>query len=79
MSHTKYMQSHLVFFTPGESACLLGEITPHGVVAAANRGALRVAARTLSGRRLFVREDLENFRQQRKTRRAPHAGRVESR
>jgi hypothetical protein len=56
--------------TPGEAARLLGDLTPHGVVAAAERGDLRVAVRTPSGRRLFAREDLETFKQQRADRRA---------
>jgi hypothetical protein len=51
-----------VLVTPAEAAKLAGgRLTPAGFVAAAERGALPVAVRTPSGRRLFEVEAVRAF------------------
>jgi hypothetical protein len=70
----------LDLLTPGESALEVVRhgtpITPHGIVAAADRGDLRVAARTPSGRRLFTRADVLKFAKARCERAERRATRV---
>jgi DNA-binding transcriptional MerR regulator len=59
------------FLTASEAGRLLDPpLTPAGIRAAANRGALPVAARTRGGQRLFSMSDIERFRAQRQTREA---------
>ncbi len=57
--------SHGELLTAGEAARLL-DITPAGVVAAANQGRISVAARTERGIRLFTHEAVDTFRASRK-------------
>jgi DNA-binding transcriptional MerR regulator len=52
------------FLTPAEAGRILN-LTPDGVRLAADTGRLRVAATTQSGRRLFLRDDVERFRRDR--------------
>ena len=54
--------------TTGEAARHIGKITPAGVVAAAKRGQIAVAARTERGVRLFTLESVESFRARREKR-----------
>jgi hypothetical protein len=63
------------WFTPSEGVHIVGDITPAGLVAAADRGDLPVALRTVSGRRLFSRQDLEDFKTRRRERQARRAAR----
>jgi hypothetical protein len=59
-------QAKLSLLTSSEAGRLLNPpLTPAGIRAAAERGALRVAARTLGGQRLFELSDIEQFGQQR--------------
>lgn len=52
------------FLTPAEAARILN-LSPDGVRLAADSGRLRVAAQTPTGRRLFLREDVERFKRER--------------
>jgi len=66
----------LTLFTPAEAASEAVRhdyaISAAGIVAAADRGDLRVAVRTPSGRRLIARADLIEFiKTRREARRAP--------
>jgi hypothetical protein len=62
------------FLTASEAGRLLDPpLTPAGIRAAANRGALPVAACTQNGQRLFSMSDIERFRAQRQ-RREPKNG-----
>ena len=59
-------QAESPFLTTSEAGRILDPpVTPAGVRAAAERGDLRVAARTHGGQRLFSLSDVEEFRQQR--------------
>jgi hypothetical protein len=57
---------HVPLLTVSEAGRLLNPpLTPAGVRAAAERGDLRVSARTRGGQRLFTVSDIEEFEQQR--------------
>jgi hypothetical protein len=62
----------LTLFTPSEGVRIVENITPAGLNAAADRGDLPVV-RTSSGRRLFTRQALEEFKQRRREREARRA------
>lgn len=63
----------LEFLTPAEAGRLVGNLTGAGVVAAAERGRITIAARTPSGHRLFTRAAVIKFRDEREARRQARA------
>lgn len=60
------------YLTPADAGRILG-LTPAGVRLAADTGRLRVAATTPNGGRLFLREDVEQLKRDRRAARRKSA------
>jgi DNA-binding transcriptional MerR regulator len=55
------------YLTPGDAALILG-LSAQGVRLAAERGRLKISARTAGGVRLFLRSEVERFKRERSKR-----------